>query len=320
MRYPIRVVLLLGLAVWGGGRAGAVQLPTAAQRVEHPAFRARTVPIVGGDTTAAAIQVEFPYDALCFPRATDGWVARFDLIATAWRRDRQIAGDLWHDSVRVAQRGELRGRKARYVRDCLLPLPPGEYEIEVTLSLPECGEEGRLRVAAIIPAEIEGEAHLSPILLGPCGLTGSLSRLLGDPRVRLDFADPAESVCAYVDLTHRGLRGDSVRVAWRLVEAERGKVRHEGRAAFVPGAKLTRLTWPVPLAGLGMDSFRLEATATLGSQSTDASVLFGVSIESELTLGPFFRDDLEVLRYIASDAEVDALRHAAPEDLSLIHI
>lgn len=312
-------------AAWPGGGAGlllaalvgavgATQLPTAAQRIERPAFRARTIPIVEGDTTAIAIQIELPYDALCFPRAGEGWLARFDLMATAWRRDRQVAGDLWHDSVRVAERGELRGRRARYVRDCVLPLPPGEYEIEVTLSEPQCGQEGRLRVAGIIPSELEGQAHLSPILLGPCGITGSLRDLLGDPRVRLDFADPAESVCAYADLSHRGVIGDSIRVEWRLTETEGGRVRLEGQLAVAPAAAVTRLSWPVPVAGLGMDSFRLEARATLGGASAEASVLFGVRIETELSLGAFFGDDLDVLRYVATDEEVDALRNTPPAD------
>jgi GWxTD domain-containing protein len=311
-RLLVRGVLLLG--AMGGIAAGAIQLPTAAQSVERPAFRARTVPFTDGDSTAIAIQIELPYDALCFPRAGDGWVAHFDLIATAWRHDRQIAGNVWRDSIRVAQRGELRGRRARYVRDCVLPLPPGEYEIEVTLSEPQCGQEGRLRVAAIIPADLEGQAHLSPILLGPCGLAGSLRDLLGDRRVRLDFADPAESVCAYVDLSHRGLTGDSIRVRWRLAEAEGGTVRLEGRAAFAPDTALTRLTWLVPLAGLGMDSFRLGVTATLGGAQAEASVVFGARIETELTLGPFFQDDLDVLLYIATDAAVNELRNAAPDE------
>jgi GWxTD domain-containing protein len=302
------------LALRGAAAAGADQLPTAAQSVERPAFRARTVPITEGDSTAIAIEIELPYDALCFPRDGDGWVARFDLMATAWRHDRQVAGDLWHDSIRVAQRGELRGRRARYVRDCVLPLPPGEYEIEVTLSAPQCGQEGRLRVAAIVPADLAGQARLSPILLGSCGLTGSMRELLADPRVRLDFADSAESVCAYADLSHRGLAGDSIRVRWRLTEDEGGKLRLEGQAAFAPDSAVTRLTWPVALAGLGMDSFRLGVTATLGGAQAEASVLFGVSIETELALGPFFGDDLDVLRYIATEEEVEALRNASPKD------
>jgi len=306
----------MALLVGGLGilAANATRLPTAVQHTERPAFRARTVPILERDTSAVAIQVELPYTALCFPRADGGWEAQFDLIATAWRHGRQVAGDLWHESIRVTQRRELHARKSRFVGEYVLPLPPGEYEIEVTLSEPQCGEEGRIRVGAYIPAELKGQASLSAILLGACGLSGSVRELLADPRVRLDFADPAESVCAYAELSHRGLAGDSIRVRWRLTPADEDATLREGAAAFGADTASTRLAWPVPLEGLGFDTYRLVATATLGDARVEGSVVFGVEIESETSLAPFFRDALDILEYIAGESEVAALRMANPAD------
>jgi GWxTD domain-containing protein len=70
----------------------------------------------------------------------------------------------------------------------------------------------------------------------------------------------------------------------------------------------------VPLEGLGFDTYRLVATATLGDARVEGSVVFGVEIESETSLAPFFRDALDILEYIAGESEVAALRMANPAD------
>jgi GWxTD domain-containing protein len=310
-----RRVLVLALALGWLAAAGArgADLPPAVQRAEHPSFRARAVPILENDSTALAVQVEVPYTALCFLRATGGWEARFDVIVTAWRRDRQIAGDRWSESIRVAERRALHRRDARFVREYVLTLAPADYELEVTLAEPRCGVDGRVRLGAAVPATIPGEARLSPILLGPCGLGGTLRELLHDPRVRVDFSEPAESICAYADLTHRALLGDTVRVEWRLLRAGDGAPQRAGRASFVADSARTRLAWPVPLGGLGFDTYRLEVNAALGEARAAGSVVFGVRIESQSSLAPFFRDELEVLSYIADDEEVEELRRAPAE-------
>jgi GWxTD domain-containing protein len=309
---PLALAIAIGWVALGPARAA--NLPSAVQRTEHPAFRARAVPITENDSTALAIQVEIPYTALCFLRAVGGWETNFDVIVTAWLRDRQVAGDRWSESIRVAQRRELHGREARFVREYVLKLPAAEYQIEVTLTEPRCGVEGRVRLSGTVAATLAGGMRLSPILLGSCGLAGSLRELLHDRHVRLEFSDPAESVCAYVDLTHRALPADSVRVSWRLARAGDGAARGAGKASFPADSATTRLAWPLGLGGLALDAYRLEVTAALGDSRVDGSVVFGVRIESESSLTPFFNDELDALRYIASDSEVDELRTAPPAE------
>jgi GWxTD domain-containing protein len=292
----------------------AADLPSAVQSVERPAFRAHVLENVDGDSTGVVIQVEAPYDALCFLRAPGGWEARFAVIAQARRRDRVVAGELWAETLRVARRAELRQRGARFREEYPLRLPPGEYALEVTLSEPGCGHEGRVRLGAWVGAELQAAARLSPILLGPCGLSGRVRDLMTDPRVGIDLDAAADTVCAYAELSHRGLPGDTVRVSWRLLREADGAVLAQGERVGAAGAGRTALTWSVPLTGAGIATCRLEVAARIGEARAAGTASFGVRRESDQALAPFFRDELDALGYIADEGELTELRMAAPEE------
>lgn len=313
---PLAARALLGLllaAVFASACAGAQTL----QRIQHvgrPAFRCEVLPFQPGDSAFVAVRVEVPYAELSFHRAGTGLEARFDLILLLLDDGRQVGGDIWHERIAIPGRDALRGRQARYERQFLLPIEPGERRLEIVLSEPGSGHEGRVSLAFDLPLAFASGARLSPILIGPCGLSGRTTELIFDERVRTEFVDPPESLCAYAEVTGLEPGADPVRVLWRLegesdaVEARRGEFSEPA------AGEAARLAWTLPTRDLLMESYRLSVEVETGGARLSGQASFGLRMESDEALGPFFRDMLDALGYIADEQEVRVLRMAAPED------
>ncbi len=309
---PMGCVLLLTVGLLSAAQATA--LPPSAVSTQRPAFSARTLSFMQRDTCFVGVQVEIPYSELSFSRANGGMEASFDLILLAMHDGRQVAGDLWHEKIHVADRRGLHGRLAHYRRELLFPLGPGAYELEVTASEPASGYQSKLTLGARVASSGALDIRLSSLLLGPCGLTGGIATLLADRRIGYDFYDPPDTLCAYAEISHRGIEGGEVTLHWRLRTGPGGTLIHSGEERFERTADVTRLAWPIPIAGLGLETYWLEATAALGAHVAEGVVAFSVLAESESALDPFFRESLDALEYIANEDTVAALRMAAPNE------
>jgi GWxTD domain-containing protein len=316
--WDIRALLLCGLLVAASLPAGAgdEDLPGRATHGQRPAFSARVVPLLEEQRALAALHVEVPYQELGFRKvAGGGMVAEFDLIVLILLDGRQIEGDLYSERIEVASREALYGRRARYSRELLFPLAPGCYRIEVALSEPSSGHEGRLALGVCLDPVFPGQLRLAPLLLGECGLTGRVADLFFDPRIRTEFVDPRGPLCVYTELFHPNCQPEEIELHWVLSrEIGGGEALREGTLRFPPDETATRLHWSIDLADLWLETYRIDAVVRAAGRRARGSATFGLLVESEEALDRFFLESLEVLAYIASSEELQRLEMAAPDE------
>lgn len=301
---------MLAQALISQASAGGGKLPAMASHGARPRFSAEVSACVEADSVYALLNVEVPYRELSFRKVSGGMEAQFDLIVHILQGDRQVAGDLWHERLRISGRSELKGRKAKYLKQLSFPLPPGQYTLEVRVSELQSGHEGILRIGTHIPMRIPGQIVLSSILVGACGLEAALPQLRQDPRIGSDIAEPCDTLCAYAELYHPGLENPDLRLRWCL-RGSTEKLMHEGKLSAAGGAGVTRISWRIPVGDLWIDTYRLEAVATVGDQQSRAATTFSLLAEPDRALSNFIRESLEVLAYIADDDEMERLQMAS---------
>jgi len=313
LQRPRGALPALALAALAAGASAAP--PDHAVHSGRPAFSARVVPLLEEARSVAAVEVEVPYRELSFRRAGERLEARFDLIVLILQGERQVAGQLYPESLSVAGRAALYDTPSTYRREVLIPLAPGQYTVEVAVSEPASGHEGRVRLGLALQPLFPGDLRLSPILFGPCGVDLPFAEMFFDPRMVRQVRDPQTAFCAYAELFHPGRSPDSVRVTWTLSgEADpKGTVR-QGTLSRPGGRGSTRLRWPLPVADLSLDNYRLEVTAAVDGRTARAETTLGVVLENEASIDRFFTTSLDALEIIAPEAEVEELRHAAPEE------
>ncbi|MCK4412587.1 MAG: GWxTD domain-containing protein [Candidatus Eisenbacteria sp.] len=242
-------------------------------------------------------------------------VAEFDLIVLVLLDDRQVAGDLYSERIHVDGRAELYGRQARYTRELLLPLAPGCYRIEVALSEPCSGHEGRLALGVCLEPVFPGQLRLAPLLLGECGLEGRVADLFFDPRIQTEFVDPQGPLCVYTELFHPDSRPEEIELHWSLTrEIGGGELLREGTAHFSAGGQATALGWSIDLDDLWLETYRVDAVVSADGRRARGSATFGLLVESDAALARFFRESLDALACVAPAEEVQQLRMAAPAE------
>ncbi len=287
--------------------------PDRAAHFQRPRFQADVSACVEADSLYAILRVVLPYHQLSFRRSQRGLTACFDLIVHVYKQKRQVAGDVWSERIVISDRDGIHGSDARYVKDLFFDLEPGFHIFEVRVSEPTSGHEGVLCGGTDLPVRVPGRIELSTLLVGPCELEGSVSQLRRDARVRSEFTEPRDTLCAYIELYHAGVAADSVLVDWRL-RTPRNETLHSGRRRYAAGDGTTRMTWPVPVKELWLEAYELQVVVRAGDQEAQAATRVSLLAETEEALAEFFRDLLGVLGYIASQEELERLRKAAPSE------
>lgn len=284
----------------------------------RPRFKARVTACFEADSTYALLSVEVPYSELSFRKRDNSFrEANFDLIVHIFENDQLVKADLWPEQVRVAGREEIRRRDAHYRKDLSFDLPPGRYELEVRLSELQSGVEGTVCLRLDMPIRIPGRISASSLLLGDCGLAGTIPELRRNPGIQDRFKDGVETVCGYLSIYHRGSDLDTIRIDWQLLAPGENLI-DAGWIKGPAGAAETRISWPITLKDLWLDMYQVQVEITAGQQTLHQSANFSMLTESNMALASFFRESFDVLRYIADDSEIQPLKMASPQDRKLL--
>jgi GWxTD domain-containing protein len=318
---PDRVVMVgwIVLATWLGPGLAAAEGPCDDRATAHgrhatrPRFTAEVAALIESDSSFALLHVELPYSELAFRKVPGGLEASFDLVVHVYRGDRQVNGDVWNERVRVAGRSDLTGKSARFARDIPFALQPGVYQFDVRLAETNAGLEGRLCLRLEVPLRLPGQVFLSSVLVGECGLAGSIRELRRDPHISADIDERQPTVCAYAEAYRAESEADSIALSWGL-QASTGEMVREGKATFVSTGSTTRLTWEIELGDLWLDAYLLEVVVRTAGQEASGSATILLQSESDPALSAFFREGLGVLAYISEEDEFARLRMATPED------
>jgi GWxTD domain-containing protein len=289
------------------------RLSSRAIHFGRPRFKAAVSSVFEADSTYGMLNFEVPYSELSFRKRDHFREANFDLIVHIFENDQLVKADMWPQHVRVAGRDEIRSRGAHFRKDLSFELPPGRYEMEVRLSEQRSGVEGTVCLRLDMPIRIPGRISNSSLLVGECGLTGSIPQLRRDPAISDRFFDATETICAYISVYHRGCDIDSARLAWELVSPGENII-DGGWISGPVGEAETRISWPISVKDLWLDMYQLNVTIDTGLQALHATTSFNMLTESNTALASFFRESFDVLRYIADEGEMQRLRMASPQE------
>ncbi len=309
------LLAILGAGPWPAAAGGPCDDRATAhgRHLTRPRFTAEATALLEADTTYAVLHIEVPYAELSFRKTDDALESAFDLIVHVFRGDRQVGGDVWSERVAAAGRADLTGRGARFVKDIPFALQPGEYQFDVRVSEARAGQEGRLCLRLEVPLRAPGRLLLSSVLVGECGLTGSIRELRRDPRISGEIEERLSAVCAYLEAYRDEGGADSLTVGWTL-RASTGEAVRKGRLVRGSTGATTGLAWEIELGDLWLDIYRLEVVVEAAGQQASGSASIALRSESDPALAAFFRDGLGVLAYIADEEEFAPLRMAAPDD------
>jgi len=317
-------IILLAAFLAGAiaGIAGASEFrdPPPTRRSERPRFSFDAGAVWRHDTTYVAVEVSVPYQELMFrPDSGQGYTAAFDLIVALYKDKRQLAGDLWHETIRVRSYATTRAEGNTHQRALLLHGRPGELHgrlrVEVTVSEQSSGNEGRLTQEVEIP-DVAGEGLVAgKIWFGRCPAdsAGGLWILPTEPLVSRRFGAATGPVCVWVYLYGRKAQeGLPVTLGWRLYDDRREIAAQD----TLPQARLGStepVRFQLPTGRLWLGRYELWVNARAGTSSATRIVEFEMD-ESVVSLGENPVESIALVRYIAKSDEIEKLEEAAPEE------
>lgn len=297
-----------------------------------PNFDMETLVRVLTDTVVVEVHISMPMSSLVFLRDGEAFSAEYELIAELIDREsKDLVLDLVEsETIRVAEYDSTL-TTLPHIRTLTLPVPPGSFVVQITLTDSKSGESVTRRQAVNVPALEEGEPYVSRIHLEAQREGRSF-----EPLVSLHMPAMMDSLRASIQLLNAQPDG-GLTVSMELVQFE-----SDTSVASPP-------YWLVPSRGSlayrgvffnNVDTLQVTRR-DLGSAEGDAVVefslprlgrgIYGLTIEGIDASGePFIQrervlsvknttfpqiallDDLvEALAYIAYDQEIEAIREAA---------
>lgn len=319
MRRPAeRAILLTALMILGfavSGRGASSDDPPPTRHLERPRFSIDAGPIWSGDTSWVAVEVGIPYRELMFRASDAGYDTKFDLIVSLYEGNRLISGDLWHESAHVRTQTQARESGNVFQRAFRLPGQPGKLRVEVTVSEPASGNEGRLTQDLEVPDLDREPLVIGKIWFGQCPPDSAAKETLlpRRPVVSRRFGLALGPICIWSRLYARALTaGQPAMVRWEILDDRRDVIETD-QISVAGGTDQVPISFLLPLTKLWMGSYRLRLTATLGGQTVTRNVDFEMD-ETVVTLEHNPAESIALIRYIASAEEINTLERAAPED------
>lgn len=271
---------------------------------DFPAVAALSTIAGPADSTFLLLGLSLPTSSLRFQRDGRGFAAHYMVSLQADRDGRREVQVDSRDTVRVPDFAQTGRTDESVVFQTAVPLDPGEYVISLrvrdglsgrgfdatdTVAIPRYGPDGQILAPPVLTyraAPRAGRADRPDLILNP----RHTAPYGGEP--------PLAYVETYTDdpllLEVRDVRGEPV---W------------SHRLALDPGGGLASGVIPIPVDSLPMG--RLWMVAAAGDVTTKPSPLL-VTLSDQWVVANF-DEALELIRYIASPDELNAMATAGPE-------
>jgi GWxTD domain-containing protein len=264
---------------------------------------------------------------LLFQRGPAGYGAAYQLrvIFFSGKGNRQVTGDAFSRQLRVASYAETRVRGQDIVDQVTFQVPPGRYRIQVYLTDLIAERTSGTAFDFEVPKQTEEQVWLSDLSLGIAGDGEAVPEGTPDdvaPNPSRRYAENVGRIVALGEIVDRRTApADSAfRLHWtvaddfgsRLAERDTTLRRSGSRTAYrlKPGL-------PALVAGSYRIIVELRLPAAPGAKKRQDTILRqskGFEVEvSRLTAGAETRGSLEVLRYVATDQEVNEMSRLASE-------
>lgn len=284
-----------------------------------------------GDQGAPEVRLDYRLARweLLFQRGEGGYRAAYE-IRIVFRRAKgglQAAGDVFQRELHVATYAETRSRGDDVVDHVSLTAPPGKYDVDVTLRDLVAERESGTVLSVEVPAASDARLWFSDLSLGtakagpvdPSNLRAAL-----DPNPSRRYADNVAAFEAFgeiVDTRPESERGPTYRIEYRVLNELQDRVFHADTVITRQGGRTPFLLRPA-LGTLAPGSYRfvveLSRPAPEGKGNKKATP---VTRERSFDVAPSIasiladpRGSIDVLRYIASQDEIDAMSGLKTEE------
>lgn len=294
------VALFTALLTVGAAAVQAADFPIRSQG--RPSFLAEVVAVpAAAGSVQVAVSWQVPYRQLTFRQEDEWYRARYDVTVVFARKGKQVAGDVWHQRVRLKTLAETIGEGNARARKTMV-LAAGDYDIRLRMtdrtSQAASGVEGRVR----------GDFRLSRVGLGDLEFVrsegGTTTR---NPAHDLALGESGHAV--RFDLRPAAGVVGNLRIQWKIRDASRSTV-FEGDSTVAVTANLRSFEFPVDTDQLSVGAHELEVRLEGPGKESDRRT---ARLNVRLTPRWFEtrrEDALEVFRAVADDAEWDRLRKA----------
>jgi GWxTD domain-containing protein len=333
------VVFLAYLTLVGAACSFAADLRDSppARNVERPRFSFDAGAVWVNDSAHVAVEISVPYRELMFRTNPQGYGAAFDIIVTLFQGRRQIKGDLWHETVNVPAYADTKAPSNVFETVLKLPATPGELRVEVVVSEPASGNEGRLAQDVEVSDPSREDLIVGKVWFGKCDSESTRTDLLPkQPFVSRRFGAATGSVCVWSRVYGRWTMGDGpVHVSWEILDGRDAAVAN-GSIDAVPAAAATGLPaggipvardslhavagvdeipifFALPFANLWLGEYTLRITAKTDHASAVRTIAFDMD-ETTVSLETNPVESIALVKYIAKAEEIKELENANPED------
>ncbi|MGH7725046.1 MAG: GWxTD domain-containing protein [Candidatus Eiseniibacteriota bacterium] len=290
-------------------RAGETSQVAPLLSETSPRFGADIQAFLTSRGTALGFDLECPYSELQFIRIPAGYGAQVRVTVVFRRGSKdQAGGDVWEERVAVRDFPTTReaGHRLRFHRDFVLE--PGEYRVEVTLEDLNGGRTSSARGDIKVAAFGVGALGLGDLQFGFCR---SDSAFLSVPSRRYEADLAAMCVRGTVYDRRADTPGRTGNLYW-TIRNEVGTVQSKGDTVVALGPE-SRFVLRPRINELFLGTYALEVEVVDGERKWKTERTFEIETLT-LPRGQNYATVIEILSYIATDADDQMLRSAQTED------
>jgi len=261
------------------------------------------------DTTLAVFGLSLSNSALSFRRADQGFEARYSVELSLRRQGSIRARMTSEEQVRVASREEARRADESVIFQQLLRVPPGAYDVVVSVRDEGSGAVGRVEQAVTVP-QFRRPGLTDPLPVYQAGARAAADEappILMNPRATVPFG--LDTLRLYVEAY--GVAPGN-RATFRLVGPEGGaSIRRE--AEMSGSTALTSAVVEFAPDELPVGELHVDVAVEGIADSTSLRALVSFSDQWAITN---FEEILTLLRFFGQDRAIAEMRGAAPSERS----
>jgi GWxTD domain-containing protein len=261
-----------------------------------------------GDSTLLLFGCSFPNTALRFqPHGEEGYVAEYRVHLTLRRDGETVASEAQTPRVRVGSFRETSRTEESVIFQTRLAVPPGAYSAEIEIRDPNSGRGFRQTVDLLVPDLGPGRERLATPLLvyrvDPRTDPDEPPDLILNPRATLPFGQGRFLV--YLEAY------DDAPAAEITVADTRDEILRRDTVPLTGSAELRTGVLAFHADQLPAGAYELRATLPPDGPTTAVPLLVSIS---ERWLATDFVELAQMLRYAGTDAQIDSLRNAPPQE------
>lgn len=264
------------------------------------------------DSAYVLLGVSMPNNALRFQRDGSGFAAEYRVIATFLQDSQVIKRIERRETVRVPSFAETGRTDESIVFQDAISLPPGRYDIALQAADANSSRGFRVRDTLIVPAYGRSSAALAQpvVVYHGTGREGrdALPGLILNPRHTISYGGDAPRV--YIE-SYGAATPTAVVV--RVVD-ESGTTVWSARTTIADGDEVLRHALiDLPAATLPLGKLWVEVLDEQAADAPPARSPIVISISDQWMVANF-EEVLDIIRFVATNEEIDSLRVGSPAE------